>query len=239
MTRALRFVVGLALLGAWSLWLVSLVDGGAPATKVVAGVLFCVPLCSLWEWLVHGVLYHRGVPGLRFIRVIHLAHHAALFPPRRYTHEGRHAFMFTGRPLRPWRMSETLVQSAFTAGSQVALHFVAGLPSIALPAWWLTHDVVFTASVFVSLAVVSWGLAYVHGCIHTPRDRFIESTGFFCWLDRHHYIHHIDMDANVNFGLPLCDFLFGTRKAALTPDEAAENPTFEAAKPMAHDVLRA
>jgi hypothetical protein len=51
----------------------------------LAGALFTVPLASLGEWLVHGIFYHRSLPGLGLLRRIHHhGHHFALFPPRRY-----------------------------------------------------------------------------------------------------------------------------------------------------------
>lgn len=236
----LRSLLAACLLALWCVGCVLLARAtSSPAVDVLAAVLLCVPLCSLFEWLVHGVLYHRGVPGLGFIRTIHLAHHAALFPPQRYVHEGAHSFMCT-RPLQPYRMARTTAESFFTAACQVALHFAVGVPAIVLPAWFLSGgELLFTQATIAVLALISWGLAYVHGCIHTPRARFVERQRFFQWLDRHHYIHHVDMRANLNFGLPLCDVLFGTRKPTMSVAEAARHPSFEAAKPMALDVPRA
>jgi sterol desaturase/sphingolipid hydroxylase (fatty acid hydroxylase superfamily) len=126
-----------------------------------------------------------------------------------------------------------------TSGSQVALHFLLGIVPILLPAWFLTQNVAFLASVTTSLAFLSFLLAYVHGCIHNPQGRWIERQGWFMWLDRHHYIHHVDQTANINFLLPLCDLLFGTRKAQMSPEEAAHHPSFEEAKPLAWDVRMA
>ena len=92
--------------------------------------------------------------------------------------------------------------------------------------------------VSATLGVVSWLLAYVHGCIHTPRNRLIEHMRWYQWLDRHHYIHHIDQRANINFLLPICDVLFGTLKRRVTESEARRFPSFEEAKPMAKDIGR-
>jgi hypothetical protein len=225
-----RFVFGLAVIGAWSALCLYAARVG-PAVAIAAGVLFTVPLCSLGEWLVHGVLYHGTVPGLRFIRVIHHnGHHFALFPPQHYVHAGPQEFMVFRRPYIPFRMSDNAVDNALTKWSQVGLHFVTGVPLILGPAWLVTRDLVFVSASLGALSLVSWLLAHIHGCIHTPRDRFIERQGWFQWLDRHHYIHHIDLGANINFGLPLCDFLFGTQKWELTPEEAAKNRPFAEAK---------
>lgn len=239
--RPLRVTLGLLVLLGWSALHLALVRAApGAALTVLAGVTFTVPLISLWEWITHGVLYHRALPGMREVFKIHVGgHHLALFPPDRYFRQGRYSFMRFREPRLPWVMSDNLLDSALTSGAQVALHFVIGLPFIVLPAWLLSGSALFTASVTGTLAVISYLLAYVHGVIHNPRGRWVEHQRWFQWLDRHHYIHHVDMTANVNFLLPLCDVLLGTRKPALTAEEAARVPSFEQAKPMAIDVLAA
>ena len=41
----------------------------------------------------------------------------------------------------------------------------------------------------------------------------------FPFLARHHYLHHLDTEANANFLLPLADWLFGTLRL---PDPGAD-----------------
>jgi hypothetical protein len=227
-----RATVALSILAGWSFGLLAAVRrADSPVAAAIMGPFYTVPLISLWEWLVHGVLYHRRIPGLGVIRRIHHAgHHFALFPPQHYVQSGPYPFMNIQRPLRPYRMASSPAGDALTRWAQVALHFVVGLPSIILPAWMATGDTVFVGSSLLTLAAISWLLAYVHGVIHTPRERWIEGHRWFQWLDRHHYIHHVDPSANINFLLPLCDVLFGTRKAALTEREARANPSYEQAR---------
>jgi hypothetical protein len=225
-----RWVFTLAAIGGFCTGMIFAARSDLAWLAALAGVLFTVPLCSLGEWLVHGVLYHGRVPGLAFIRNIHHnGHHFAIFPPTRYIQRGPYEFMRFRKPVLPFRMSDNAWDNFLTMYSQVALHFVVGLPLILWPAWALTGSVAFTVSCLATLSVVSWLLGYVHGVIHTPRNRLIERARWFQWLNHHHYIHHIDLRANVNFMLPICDVLLGTQKAALTPDEAAANPTFEEA----------
>lgn len=237
---AARFTLGLLAIGAWSAGTVLLARHGGVAGGAVAGALFTVPLCSLGEWLVHGVLYHGHIPGLGFIRTIHhQGHHFALFPPDKYVQSGpdaKYEFMQFRKPLVPFRMSDNAVDNFLTKWSQIALHFVTGIPLILLPAWMLAHSMSFLVSCLVTLSLISWLLGYVHGVIHTPRDRWVEHQRWFQWLDRHHYIHHVDLAANINFGLPICDFLFGTQKWEMTEKEAGRYPSFDQAKPMAKDV---
>ena len=58
----------------------------------------------------------------------------------------------------------------------------------------------------------------------------MESQGWFRFLDEHHYVHHVDTEANVNFLLPLADLLFGTLRLRLTSEELARHGTRAAAK---------
>jgi hypothetical protein len=233
-----RLAVGFLTLAAWIAGVLLLVRlAPHPAVALIAGPLFTVPLVSLFEWLTHGLLYHRPLPGMARVLKIHVGgHHGSLFPPRSYFRQGKYSFMRFRDPLTPWRMADNLTDSLLTSGSQVALHFVIGIVPILLPAWLLTGNAAFFGSTVATLGFLSFLLAYVHGCIHNPQGRWVERQGWFMWLDRHHYIHHIDMRANINFLLPLCDWLFGTRKPALTAAEAAANPSFEEAKPLAWDV---
>jgi hypothetical protein len=233
----LRFAAGVTVLALFSAAMIAAAQKGGTLLAVVAGIFFTIPLCSLGEWLVHGVLYHGRVPGFAYIRKIHHAgHHFALFPPERYVQHGAFEFMRVREPLTPFAMSDNPTDNFFSKWGQVALHFVVGVPLIVVPSWYFARELAFTASVFATLALISWLLAYVHGVIHTPRDRMIEHMRWFQWLDRHHYIHHIDLDANINFMMPVCDILFGTEKRTLTAEELARHPSFEAAKPMAKDI---
>ena len=227
-----RWLFALSTIAAWSALTIVIARAGT-AFAILAGPLYTIPLISLGEWLVHGVMYHQKLPGLKFIRDIHHAgHHFALFPPTRYVQHGPYEFMRFRKPV-PFQMSDNAFDNKLTEWTQIALHFVVGIPLILLPAWLATHSAAFVLSTLATLAFVSWLLAYVHGVIHTPRDRMIERMGWFQWLDRHHYIHHIDLSANINFLLPICDLLFGTQKWALTAEEVAANPSFEQAKPEA------
>jgi len=61
---------------------------------------------------------------------------------------------------------------------------------------------------------------------HSPLERF----RWFWALDRHHYLHHIDTRANVNFLMPLGDLLLGTLRTRMTPAEAARWPSYAAAR---------
>jgi len=65
---------------------------------------------------------------------------------------------------------------------------------------------------------------------HYPGQTALDALPFFGWLDRHHYLHHIDPNANTNFLLPLGDWLFGTLRREATPWERARFPGYEEAR---------
>lgn len=106
-----------------------------------------------------------------------------------------------------------------------------GVVAIWLPAWLVTGNVAFLAGIVVSSAVVSNLLIAVHDTIHRPGShRLIEAQPWYAFLDRHHYIHHVDLGANLNFLLPLADWMFGTLRTRLEPDEIERHGTLVAAK---------
>jgi hypothetical protein len=197
------------------------------AMAIAGGFLFALFASSLGEWLVHGVLYHRRVPGLEVLtRIHHHGHHFALFPPRHYRKAEGYEFMRVRRPFLPFRMADNPFDNLYTKLGQVALHLSAGLFLIVIPAVFVA-SATFVVTSTLTLVAISYLLAHVHGAIHTRRDRWIERRWWFAWLDQHHYIHHVDPTANINFLLPLCDFLLGTRKAALTAEELEQHGGYQ------------
>ena len=84
--------------------------------------------------------------------------------------------------------------------------------------------------VMLITAAVTFGLYYagyegLHYLMHKPTIPFIERWGYFQFLKRHHRIHHVQMDRNLNVLLPVADFLLGTlvleaAVPAVTPESA-------------------
>lgn len=70
-------------------------------------------------------------------------------------------------------------------------------------------------------AVVSYYALYesLHWCMHVPRDRRVEKTRVFRWLNAHHHVHHYYAFKNLNVVFPLADWLLGSLVPA-----AAHNP---------------
>ena len=68
-----------------------------------------------------------------------------------------------------------------------------------------------------------------HNLMHRPRLPFIERSRWFRFLERHHRIHHVHMDRNLNVLLPLADLVLGT----LITESTTSAPTPQAARTLA------
>jgi hypothetical protein len=202
-------------------------------TVAFFGGLCLTPLlASPYEWLVHRYIYHRHVvPGLgRIYTIHHHSHHYVFFPTWRY--------VTSGPPRRipisgdgTTTASTGHVENALTRLAHFGFYFVLGLVLIIAPAWLATRHVVFVLGGVTALAVISNLFVTVHDTIHRPGShRLIEAQPWFSFLDNHHYIHHVDTEANVNFLLPLADWLFGTLRRTLTDEELAVHGSMAEAK---------
>lgn len=197
---------------------------------VVLGLVVVPIVASVLEWFVHRFVYHEAVlRPLTAIFTVHTAHHYAFFPTWRYTTSGPAKRLSIRR-----RTPDVHAAGARNAGVRLA-HFAwyltIGVVVIWVPAWFATHDVAFLAGIIVSSVVVSNLFIVVHDTIHRPGShRIVEAQPWFAFLDRHHYIHHVSLGANLNFLLPLADALFGTLRTEMTDDELVAHGTLDTAK---------
>ena len=206
-------------------------SGAAPATLAgVLGLLLIPLVASPIEWFVHRFVYHEAAIGpLDAIFTVHTAHHYAYFPTWRYV---------TGGPARRLSITKRApdacvspMRNALVRLAHFSWYMAIGAVAVWLPAWLLTGDISFLTGLVVASAVVSNLFIVVHDTIHRPRShRIVEAQPWFAFLDRHHYIHHVDLGANLNFLLPLADLLFGTLRTAMTPEELARHGPLELAK---------
>jgi hypothetical protein len=199
---------------------------------VVAGVAFTLIPASVFEWLVHRYVYHRRGfgPLTQIFRIHHKGHHSAIFPTWRYTTNGE---------VRRHPVLEPNVSRLYPAGwlnlvSKVAhfgFYMALGFAVIWTPARLVTSSSAFLVTIVVSLAIISDLFVRVHDAIHYPGQfRFVEAQPWFPFIDRHHFIHHVDTEANVNFLLPLADWCYGTLRMTLTDAEVAKHGTLQEAK---------
>jgi hypothetical protein len=202
------------------------------ALAFAAGLVLTPLLASPFEWLVHRYVYHRHVvPGLgRIYEIHHHSHHRVFFPTWRYVTDGppRRIPILGGATAE---VSAGGLDNAVTRSAHFCFYMVLGLLLIVWPAWLATRHGVFLAGVLVALVVVSNLFITVHDTIHRPGSHpLLEAQPWFRFLDDHHYIHHVDTEANVNFLLPLADWLFGTLRRSLTAEELERHGSRQAAK---------
>jgi hypothetical protein len=201
-------------------------------TAAFLGVVNLLITASLLEWLVHRYVYHRRwLPFLRRIYAIHhQGHHHAIFPTWRYVTNGpvrRHRILTTGVS----SLHTSTTRNALVKLSHFSFYLAIGGVCVWLPAWLLTSRAAFLAGMVAASAVVADLFVRVHDAIHYPgRYRWIEVQPWFRFLENHHYIHHVDTEANVNFLLPLADWLLGTMRRSLSPEELALHGTLVEAK---------
>lgn len=206
----------------------------ARAASFLLGILLTPLLASFYEWIVHRYVYHRRlVPGLhRIYEIHHYSHHHIFFPTWRYVTNGPpRRLPILGTDLNEF--STEPMTNALTRAAHFCFYFGLGLVLIIAPAWFSTHDLALVAGAVCALVVISNLFITVHDTIHRPGSHpLLEKQSWFRFLDNHHYIHHVDTSANVNFLLPLADWLFGTLRRELTEEEVRVHGSKEAAKAL-------
>lgn len=223
-----RLLVALALEGL-ALWGLVRLGRGSPPTleggslALVAGVVASLLIYSNWEWSFHRFIYHRVLaPRLEAVYLTHHRdHHYREFPPWRFTAEGADGGSAQAHPSVWQQVLRRATGTAFTIPDRW-VYLSVGSGVVAGAGFWLTRNVCFCAGIFGTGVVVFHLFGKVHGGIHRPGSSpRLESQAWFRFLSRHHYIHHVDPEANENFLLPLADWFFGTLRLSVTEEEKA------------------
>ena len=103
--------------------------------------------------------------------------------------------------------------------------------TIIAPCWLITKNGILLTSTLFSTIIICHFVVTVHDAIHYPSQHpYMQNQKWFKFLDNHHLIHHIDTEKNVNFLLPICDFLFGTIRFSLSDNEKDKFGTLDIAK---------
>jgi hypothetical protein len=204
--------------------------------SVGSGFLAAVLLGSLGEWLVHRYFMHRRLKPFPLnlpYDLHHRAHHWIQYPPHEYVHEDR--VQRVPMSARLDRVCTTRAGRTLTVASHVAFYATFGVVLALVPSVVFTANPLFVAVVSVVTCVEIYLFVRVHDAVHHPGLSRLERFRWFRFLDRHHYIHHVDNRANTNFLLPLCDLLMGVLRRELSPRELATWPSYDEAR---RNVLR-
>lgn len=200
--------------------------------SVPGAALAVVCLGSFYEWTLHRYLYH-GRSRWRFVRLVQeiheMGHHWHRFPPDRYVHRPP-VERIPVLPAEPFGLCGTRWKRLVAWWGQFALYLAVAIPFAFVPAWLVSRNRLFTSCAVATGVVLCYLFIAVHDAIHYPAGRWIERRGWFRFLDRHHYLHHIHHGANLNFLLPLGDLLFGTLRRELGAAELGRWPPFEEVK---------
>lgn len=170
---------------------------------------------------------------LQDVDLIHeKGHHWHRFPPTHYV-EPRPVERIPVAPPDPGALCRTGGRRFVAWLGQYMLYLSVAVPLAFVPARLITDNAAFTRSAVLAGLAVRYMFIRVHDVIHHPGERArMERRGWFRFLDRHHYIHHVDNRVNLNFLLPLCDLLFGTMRTELAEEEGATWPSFEQAETL-------
>ena len=184
----------------------------------LAGIPLAIVQASFFEWAFHRYWLHRPwLPKDCFTAHTLIHHQLCKFDDTFHVeseeqHEALH-FQWWGGPLL------------------VAMNIVPWL----LISWGLAAAGVLPFNwIFVAAFAITAGLYYVgyegfHYLMHKPSIQWLERSRYFQFLKRHHRIHHVRMDRNLNVLVPVADFLLGT----LVLESAPTGPTPEAARTLA------
>jgi hypothetical protein len=204
----------------------------ALAASVLSGAASALLVSALGEWLVHRFVMHVRVPLPllhRAYELHHVAHHWVQFPPDAYVHAGPVQYP-CAVPFRPDRVCASAWSKALTVATHVGLYSVFAVPLVLMPAWLLTHNAVFATAATATVALLIGLFVRAHDAIHYPGTSRLERWRWFRFLDRHHYVHHLDPSANTNFLLPLGDLLMATLRRDPSAAELRRWPSYEQAR---------
>jgi hypothetical protein len=199
--------------------------------SVVGGFVAAILIGSIGEWLVHRYFMHRRLkpfPLNLAYDLHHRAHHWIQYPPNEYLHDDRVQRV----PISPHldRVCTTRAGRVLTVALHLAFYSFFGMTLAVVPSYSFTGNRLFTIVVSLVTMIEIALFVRIHDAVHHPGLSRLERFRWFRFLDRHHYIHHVDNKSNTNFLLPLCDLLMGVLRRELSPRELAAWPSYEDAR---------
>lgn len=188
-------------------------------TAILLAIVVAVVQGSFFEWAFHRYWLHRPwLPKDCFTNHTLIHHQLCKFDDTFHVvEEEQHealTFAWWGGP------TLILIGAAPWALASVGLHALG----VTLP--YLAFLITFVAVTAIYYA----GYEGLHFLMHKPTIPFIERSRPFQFIKRHHRIHHVRMNRNLNVLLPLADLLLGTLVTE-TPGPTA--PTPKSARQMA------
>ena len=156
----------------------------------VAGFISLFFYASFFEWVLHRFLMHQPIWSYPFKS--HALIHHGIF------RSGTTYFLSQDEDLKKIRFAW------WNAPLILGLH----VPLLLWIQDLLQMNIFFGG--MTALGLYYFLYEYLHFCMHVPKERWIEKTAWFSWLDSHHHMHHKRHYNNLNVVLPLADLVFGT-----------------------------
>ena len=192
---------------------------------LATAIAVAIVQASFFEWAFHRYWLHRPwLPESCFTTHTLIHHQLCKYDDTFHVTEPEQeealTFQWWGGPVL---ITINVIPWALIAWGLVRLH--SGVPVV-------PGMIAFSAT-FLAYYIGYEGLHYL---MHKPRIAFIENSAFFRFIKRHHAIHHVRMNKNLNVVLPIADFCLGTLVREM-PDLAAK-PTGERARLTAREHSR-
>ena len=180
-------------------------------TGFIAGFCIGTVIGSFFEHAIHRYLLHSTPKALRKISYIKsmwrghaVSHHGTYMPDEHYRQDETNknevlTFSWYEGPLI------IIIATIFSFGAAAAIRALLDIKIT------LIMPEVFGAG----LAFTIYYIAYegLHALMHVPKKwKWLRSTSFMIWLNRHHYQHHVDPRTNLNVIIPIADYVWGTKR---------------------------
>jgi hypothetical protein len=161
---------------------------------VLGFVLVGVCYASFAEWTLHRYVMHKPISFFQYpYKAHHCVHHRLFKADHSYHLEGRNDIAYL-IPMAWWN-GPVLIALSSSPWALLA---------------WATNFWPMYIGVTIAIALYYATYEYLHWCMHLPKERIVERSGFFFRLNGHHLLHHRHMHRNFNVVCPLADLLLGT-----------------------------
>ena len=163
---------------------------------IVASFLGGMVYGSFFEWTLHRFLMHRPLWFVTYPFKSHAQTHHVIFGSAKDYH------------LEDERNRRLVTMAWWNSPILIAVNAPVGL----LFTWWIGTWWIMPG--FLAAMVFYYGMyEYLHWCMHVPKKRWFQSLRIFRWIDRHHRLHHLQPNRNLNVVLPIADFVLRSRLA--------------------------
>ena len=162
----------------------------------LVGIILGVVQASFFEWTFHRYWLHRPWQPKGVFTAHTLVHHQlckyedTFHVEHEEQYEALHFQWWGGFLLMVLNVTPWFLAGRFLVPQLPWVPFVIGLAG-AFFVYYLLYE-------------------FMHYLMHKPQVGWLERSRVFTFIKRHHQIHHVHMDKNLNVLLPLADWLLGS-----------------------------